>query len=72
MRKGRNINLQFHRLPSLSARFALGPPNPGTIIVAQETLDFRWSGFSPDFLLLMPTFALLTTPSQLTLNSSVR
>jgi len=27
--------------------FALGPPNPGTIVVARETLGIRWTGFSP-------------------------
>jgi len=25
----------------------LGPPNPGTIVVARETLGIRWTGFSP-------------------------
>ena len=27
--------------------YALGPPNPGTISVALETLGMRWAGFSP-------------------------
>ena len=25
----------------------LGPPNPGSIVVARETLGIRWTGFSP-------------------------
>ena len=45
----------------------LGPPDPGTINVAQETLDFRRIGFSPIFTLLMPAFALAHTPHRLTL-----
>src|SRR3979409_164142 len=45
----------------------LGPPDPGTINVAQETLDFRRTGFSPVFTLLMPAFALVRTPRRLTL-----
>ena len=43
----------------------LGPPNPGSTAVAQETLDFRWAGFSPAFLLLMPTFLLPYPPPAL-------
>jgi hypothetical protein len=45
----------------------LGPPDPGTINVAQETLDFRRTGFSPVFTLLMPAFALVRAPRGLTL-----
>ena len=30
-----------------ATRLGLGPTNPGTITVAQETLLFRWAGFSP-------------------------
>ena len=45
---------------------ALGPANPGTIRVALETLGLRWTGFSPVFLLLMPTFSLRTAPRWLT------
>ena len=41
---------------------ALGPTNPGTIRVALETLGLRWTGFSPVFLLLMPTFSLRNAP----------
>ena len=44
----------------------LGPPNPGLTISAQETLGLRWFGFSPNFLLLMPTFSLLCAPPDLT------
>jgi hypothetical protein len=36
------------RCPSTSPfGYALGPTNPGTIIVALETLGMRWAGFSP-------------------------
>ena len=44
----------------------LGPPNPGTTSVAQETLGLRRMGFSPIFLLLMPTFSLPCAPRALT------
>ena len=44
----------------------LGPTNPGTIIVAQETLLFRWAGFSPALWLLIPAFSLDTAPPDLT------
>ena len=44
----------------------LGSTNPGTICVAQETLGLRCSGFSPEFLLLVPTFSLLISPPFLT------
>ncbi len=40
----------------------LGPTNPGTIIVAQETLGLRCPCFSQGFWLLMPTFSLPYTP----------
>ncbi len=40
----------------------LGPTDPGTINVAQETLDLRRAGFSPAFALLVPAFALVLTP----------
>ena len=45
---------------------ALGPTNPGTIRVAQETLGLRCGGFSPPLLLLMPTFSLPCGPPALT------
>ena len=50
---------------------ALGPTNPGTIRVALETLGLRWTGFSPVFLLLMPTFSLRNAPRWLTPSASV-
>jgi hypothetical protein len=40
----------------------LGPTNPLTTNVAGETLGFRRSGFSPDYVLLMPAFSLPTAP----------
>ncbi len=62
-KKRRNINLLFHRLRRIG--LALGSAHPGSIFVAQETLGFRWFGFSPNFMLLIPTFALLVTPPHL-------
>src|SRR5256884_8165358 len=44
----------------------LGPTDPGTINVAQETLDLRRAGFSPTFTLLVPAFALARAPHGLT------
>jgi hypothetical protein len=40
----------------------LGPTDPGTINVGQETLDLRRAGFSPTLTLLVPAFALVQTP----------
>ena len=48
-----------------ATRLDLGPTNPGTIIVAQETLLFRRTGFSPVLGLLIPTFSLDTAPPDL-------
>ena len=48
-----------------ATRLDLGPTNPGTIIVAQETLLFRRAGFSPALGLLIPTFSLDTAPPNL-------
>src|SRR5215216_1172171 len=48
-----------------ATRLGLGPANPGTIIVAQETLLFRWAGFSPALWLLIPTFSLDNAPPDL-------
>ncbi len=45
---------------------ALGPPNPPSIYVAEEPLDLRGTGFSPDMRLLMPTFSLPIAPPCLT------
>ena len=49
-----------------ATRLGLGPTNPGTIIVAQETSLFRWAGFSPALWLLIPTFSLDSAPPDLT------
>ena len=35
------------------------------IIMAQETLLFRWAGFSPDLWLLIPAFSLDNAPRHL-------
>src|SRR6185312_12481663 len=48
-----------------ATRLGLGPTNPGTIIVAQETLLFRWAGFSPALWLLIPAFSLDSAPPAL-------
>ncbi len=48
-----------------ATRLDLGPTNPGTITVAQETLLFRRAGFSPALWLLIPAFSLDTTPPNL-------
>ena len=48
-----------------ATRLGLGPTNPGTITVAQETLLFRWAGFSPALWLLIPTFSLVAAPPNL-------
>ena len=42
----------------------LGSTNPGMIIIAQETLDFRCAGFSPAYILLIPTFSLVVSPQK--------
>jgi hypothetical protein len=44
----------------------LGPTDPGTINVAQETLDLRRGDFSSPFTLLVPAFALVQAPHGLT------
>ncbi len=48
-----------------ATRLGLGPANPGTITVAQETLLFRWAGFSPALWLLIPAFSHVTAPPDL-------
>ena len=48
-----------------ATRLGLGPTNPGTITVAQETLLFRWAGFSPALWLLIPAFSLDNAPPAL-------
>jgi len=52
--------------PRFTSGLALGPTNPGTILVALETLVFRRAGLSPAFLLLVPAFSLQSAPSSLT------
>ena len=58
----RNINLLSI---AYATRLGLGPTNPGTITVAQETSLFRWKGFSPFLWLLIPAFSLDITPPDL-------
>ena len=48
-----------------ATRLDLGPTNPGTIIVAQETLLLRRPGFSPGLWLLIPAFSLPRAPRNL-------
>jgi hypothetical protein len=48
-------------------RLALGPTNPGMIIIAQETSLFRWAGFSPALWLLIPAFSLDNAPPDLSI-----
>jgi len=48
-----------------ATRLGLGPTNPGMIIIAQETLLFRWAGFSPALWLLIPAFSLVDAPPNL-------
>src|SRR5438477_48683 len=50
-----------------ATRLGLGPTNPGTITVAQETLLFRRAGFSPALWLLIPAFSLDNAPPHLTM-----
>ena len=63
------ISHQYGNINPLSIVYAtrldLGPTNPGTITVAQETSLFRWAGFSPALWLLIPTFSLDTAPPDL-------
>ena len=40
----------------------LGPPNPPRMTLPEEPSGFRWADFSSAFTLLMPAFALPTTP----------
>jgi hypothetical protein len=50
---------------------ALGPTNPSPIVVAKETLGFRWWRFSLHLRLLMPTFSLPSAPKALAGPSSL-
>ncbi len=52
------------------ARLALGSTNPGTILVALETLGLRRGGLSPPYVLLVPTFSLPNAPHRLTAYAS--
>ena len=65
------IHHQYGNINPLSIAYAtrlgLGPTNPGTITVAQETLLFRWAGFSPALWLLIPAFSLPHAPPDLTI-----
>ena len=65
------ISHQYGNINPLSIVYAtrldLGPTNPGTITVAQETLLFRRAGFSPALWLLIPTFSLPHAPPNLTI-----
>ena len=45
-----------------ATRLGLGPTNPGMITIAQESLLFRPTGFSPVLKLLIPAFSLPTAP----------
>ena len=45
-----------------ATRLGLGPTNPGMITIAQETLLFRPTGFSPVLKLLIPAFSLPHAP----------
>ena len=47
-------------------RLGLGPTNPGMIVMAQETLLFRWERFSLSLWLLIPAFSLDNAPACLT------
>ena len=48
-------------------RLGLGPTNPEMITMAQETLLFRRTGFSPVLWLLIPAFSLPHAPPNLTI-----
>ena len=45
-----------------ATRLGLGPTNPEMITMAQETLLFRRTGFSPVLWLLIPAFSLPNAP----------
>ena len=51
---------------------ALGSTNPGTILVALETLGLRREGLSPSCVLLVPTFSLPNAPHCLATYASQR
>jgi len=70
------ISHQYGNINPLSIAYAtrlgLGPTNPGTITVAQETLLFRWAGFSPALWLLIPAFSLDNAPPDLAVQLQCR
>jgi hypothetical protein len=55
-----------------ATRLGLGPTNPGVITMAQETLLFRRTGFSPVLKLLIPAFSLPHAPPNLTVQLQCR
>ena len=55
-----------------ATRLGLGPTNPGMITMAQETLLFRRTGFSPVLKLLIPAFSLVAAPPNLTVQLHCR
>ena len=68
----RALLTMYHRYGNINplsiayaTRLGLGPTNPGTITVAQETLLFRWERFSLSLLLLIPAFSLPNAPPYL-------
>ncbi len=65
-------NYEYGNINPLSIAYAtrlgLGPTNPGVITIAQETLLFRWTGFSPVLWLLIPAFSLPPAPEDLAVN----
>ena len=60
----RNINLMSI---AYAKRLGLGLTNPGMITIAQETLLFRPTGFSPVLWLLVPAFSLPNAPLNFTI-----
>ena len=65
----RNINLMSI---AYATRLGLGPTNPEMIIIAQETLLFRWTGFLPVLWLLIPAFSLPNAPPDFTVLASTQ
>ena len=61
----RNINLMSI---AYALRLGLGPTNPEMITMAQETLLFPRTGFSPVLWLLIPAFSLPHAPANLTIH----
>ena len=55
-----------------ATRLGLGPTNPGTITVAQETSLFRRARFSLALWLLIPAFSLPNAPPLLSSAASLQ